>query len=98
MREAGQGRNPAALSEFECVLFLRTVKNPLKSSFRRVFFGLFLEIGAVKSNHERSGQATITQPITKRIKIRHCQGVGGLKYSLALIVRILFHGHITCSV
>ena len=43
MREAGQGRNPAALSEFECVLFFfLQPKNPLKLSFQRFLLSRFL--------------------------------------------------------
>ena len=46
MREVGQGRNPAALSEFECVLFFLQPKNPLKLSFQRFLLSRFLETGA----------------------------------------------------
>lgn len=38
VREVGQGRNPAALSEFGCVLFFVCSKNPLKSGFQRGCF------------------------------------------------------------
>ena len=47
MREAGQGRNPASLSEFERVLFFfLQPKNPLKLSFQRFLLSRFLETGA----------------------------------------------------
>ena len=39
MREAGQGRNPAALSEVGCVLFFVYLTIPLKSNIK----GLFLK-------------------------------------------------------
>ena len=38
VREVGQGRNPAALSEFGCVLFFVCSKNPLEI---RLSEGLF---------------------------------------------------------
>lgn len=45
MREVGQGRNPAALSDFRvCALFVY-FKSPLKSSFQRVYLLNFSAIG-----------------------------------------------------
>lgn len=40
MREAGQGRNPAALSEVGCVLFLCTVYKPFEIKLSEGFLCL----------------------------------------------------------
>lgn len=37
LREAGQGRNPAALSDVNCVLFFRTFKKPFNINTLRGF-------------------------------------------------------------
>ena len=37
LREAGQGRNPAALSEVNCVLFFRALKKPFNINALRGF-------------------------------------------------------------
>lgn len=42
LREAGQGRNPAALSDVNCVLFFRSLKKPFNINALRGFYLSFV--------------------------------------------------------